>query len=99
MLILGLSNKNLNVRDSYSYVAMATKIRFNFQFPRSPDAAFGGHIGWLINWKFNFGCRIIKNIANYVKYNHFVMMMASMISSCDFENFRVLIKTHCWHQG
>ena len=42
-------NKNWNVRNSYSYVATATKIRFHFQFPRYPDAAFGGYIGWLLN--------------------------------------------------
>ena len=48
----------------------ATKIRFHFQFPRSPDAAFGGLIGWVFNWKCKFSCRMISNIANYVKYNY-----------------------------
>ena len=71
--ILGLSrwNKNWNARNSYSYVATANKIRFHFQFPRSPDAEFGGLIGWLFNWKCKFGCRIIGKIANYLKYNYF----------------------------
>ena len=56
LLIVGLSrwNKNWNVRNSYSYVATATKIRFHFQFARWPDAAFGGLIGWLFNWKCRF---------------------------------------------
>ena len=73
MSILGLSrwNKNWNVRNSYSYVATASKIRFHFQFPRSPDAEFGGLIGWLFNWKCKFSCRIICKIANYLKYNYF----------------------------
>ena len=71
--ILGLWrwNKNWNVRTSYSYVATANKIRFHFQFPRSPDAEFGGLIGWLFNWKCKFSCRIISKIANYLKYNYF----------------------------
>ena len=71
--ILGLSrwNKNWNVRNSYSYAATANKIRFHFQFPRSPDAEFGGLIGWLFNWKCKFSCRIISKIANYLKYNYF----------------------------
>ena len=71
--ILGLSrrNKNLNVRNCYRYVATATKVRFHFQFPKSPDAAFGGLIGRLCNWKCNFSRRIISNIANYLKYNYF----------------------------
>ena len=73
MSILGLSrwNKNWNVRNSYSYVATANKIRFHFQFPRLPDAEFGGLIGWLFNWKCKFSCRIISKIANYLKYNYF----------------------------
>ena len=51
--ILGLLrwNKNWDVKNSYSYVATATIIQFHFQFPRSPDATFGGLIGWLFNWK------------------------------------------------
>ena len=53
-----------------SYVATATNIRFHFQFPRPPGAAFGG--GWLLNRKFKFGCRIICNIANYVECNYFL---------------------------
>ena len=70
MSILGLSrwNKNWNVRNSYSYVATANKIRFHFQFPRSPDAEFG----WLFNWKCKFSCRMISKIANYLKYNYFL---------------------------
>ena len=73
MSILGLSrwNKNWNVRNSYSYVATANKIRFHFQFPRSPDAEYGGLIGWLFIWKCKFSCRIISKIANYLKYNYF----------------------------
>ena len=64
--------QNWNVRNSFSHVPTATKIRFHFQFPRSPDATFGGRIGWLLNWKFEFGCMIIiSNIANFVKYNSF----------------------------
>ena len=46
-------------------------IRFHFQFSRSPDAAFGGLIGWLFNWKCKFSYRIISNIANHLKYNYF----------------------------
>ena len=53
-------------------VATATKIRFHFQFPWSTDAAFGGHNGWLLNWKCKFSFRMISNIANYVKYNYFL---------------------------
>ena len=56
-------------KNSYSCVGSSTKIRFHFQLQRSPDAAFGGHIGWLFNWKCKFSRRIIRNIANYVKYN------------------------------
>ena len=55
----------------HSYVATAIKIRFHFQFLRLPDAAFGGLIGWLFNWKCKFSCRIMSNIANYLKYNYF----------------------------
>ena len=55
----------------YRYVATANKIRFHFQFPRSPDAEFGGLIGWLFNWKCKLSCRIISKIANYLKYNNF----------------------------
>ena len=71
--ILRLSrwNKNCSVRHSYSYVAAATKIRFHFQFPRSPDAAFDGLIGWLYNWKCKFSCRILSSIANNIKWNFF----------------------------
>ena len=71
--IMGLSrwNNNWNVRNSYSYVATANKIRFHFQFPRSPDAEFGGLIGWLFNWKSKFSGRIISKIANYLQYNYF----------------------------
>ena len=44
-----------------SYVATETMIRSHFQSPRSPDAAFGGLIGWLpCNVKFS--CRLISNI-------------------------------------
>ena len=53
------------------YVAAVTKVQFHFQFLRSPDAAFGGLIGWLFKWKCKFSCRIISNIANYLKYNYF----------------------------
>ena len=71
--ILGSSrwNKQWNVRNSYSHVATATKIWFHFQFPRSTNAAFGGLIGWLSNWKCKFSCRKISNKANYLKYNYF----------------------------
>ena len=63
--------KQRNARNSHSYVASATKIQFYFQFPRLPYAAFGG--GWLLNWKFKFGRRIISNIAaNHVKCNYFL---------------------------
>ena len=51
--------------------ATATKIRFHFQFLRSPDAPFGGLIGWLFNWTCKFCCRMINNMANYLKYNYF----------------------------
>ena len=53
------------------YVATANKIRFHFQFPRSPDAEFGGLIGWLFNLKCKSSCRMISKIANYLKYNYF----------------------------
>ena len=71
--ILALSrwNKNWNARNSYSYVAISTQIGFQFQFPRSPDAEFGGLIGCLFSWDCKFSCRIISNIANYFKYNYF----------------------------
>ena len=71
--LLGLSrwNKNWNVRNSYSYVATATQLRFHLQFPWSPDCTFGGLIGWFFNWKCKFSCRIISNIANYLKCNYF----------------------------
>ena len=36
-----------------------------------PDATFCGLFGWLFNWKSKFSCRIISNIANYLKYNYF----------------------------
>ena len=65
-------NQNWSVRNSYSYTATATTIRFHFQSPRSPDAAFGGLIGWLFNWKYNFSCRTISNMPNYLKYNDFL---------------------------
>ena len=64
-------NKNWKVKNSYGYVVTATKIRFQFQFTRSPDAVFGGHIIWLLNWKFKCGWGRISNIANYVKCNCF----------------------------
>ena len=48
-----------------------SKIWFNFQFPRSPDAAFRCLIGRLSNWKCRFSCRIISNITNYLKHNYF----------------------------
>ena len=57
---------------SHSYVATAIKIRFHFRCPRLPDATFGGLIGWLFNWKYEFSSRIISDIANYLKYNHFL---------------------------
>ena len=71
--IFGLSrwNKKWNVRNSYTNIATATKIWFNFQFPRSPDATFGRLMGWLVNWKCKFSCRILSNIANYFKNNYF----------------------------
>ena len=71
--ILGLSrwNNNWNIKkNSWSYVAMATKIQFHFQFPRPSDAAFGG--GWLLNWMFQFGCRRISNITNHAKCSYFL---------------------------
>ena len=60
--------KTENVKNSYSYVATATIIQLHFQFPRSPDAEFGGLIAWLFNWKCKFSCRIMSNMANYLKY-------------------------------
>ena len=72
--ILGLSrwNRNCNIRNSYSYIHTVNKIRFHFQFPRSPDGAFGGLIGWLFNRKCKFSCRMISSITNYLKYNYFL---------------------------
>ena len=60
-----------NIRNSPSYAATATKIRLHFQFPRPLTwrRIFGD--GWLLNWKFKFGCRRISNIANHVKCNYF----------------------------
>ena len=55
----------------FCYVATAMKIRLHFQFPWSPDAAFGGPIGCLFNWECKSSCRIISNIADYLKYNYF----------------------------
>ena len=99
--IAGLSrwNTNWNVRNSYSYVATATKIRFHFHFLRSPDAAFGGFIGCLFNWKCKFSCRIISIVANYLKYNWFWDGDGIVISCCDFENSQISAKTHCWRRG
>ena len=73
--IIKMKLKNWNVKNSYSYVTTATMIRFpiwfHFQFLRSPDAAVGGLFGWLFNWKWKCSCRIISNIANFLKYNYF----------------------------
>ena len=66
-----IKKQKLKCKNSYSYVATATTIRFNSQFPRSPDAAFGGLIGWLFNRKCKFSCRIMSNIANCRKHNYF----------------------------
>ena len=77
---IGLNSANLGIikmkqklicKKNYSYVATATMIQFHFQFPRSPDAPFGGLIRWLFNWKCKFSCRIKSNIANHLKYNDF----------------------------
>ena len=90
--IFGLSrwNKNWNVRNSYSYVATVTKIRFHLQFQRSPDATFGGHIEWLFNWKCKFSCRITSNIANIMSNTiNFEMVTASILSRWDFENSQI----------
>ena len=56
------------VLNSFGYVA--TKIQFHFWFPSSPDVALSGHIGRLLNWKFEFGWRIIINVANYINYKY-----------------------------
>ena len=83
-MLLRCNKKTWNVRNSYIYVATATKIRSQFEFLRSPDATFGGHIGRLLNLKFKFGCRMISNVTHYVKYI-FQMLIASR-KSRDFEN-------------
>ena len=69
--ILGLSrwNINWNVKNSYSY--QTTKIRFNLQFLRSPDAAFGDLIWWWFNWKCKFSRRWMSHITNFLKYYYF----------------------------
>ena len=64
----------------YNYGVTATKNWFHFQFPRSPDAAFGGHIGRLLSWKFEFGYRMVNSISNYVKYNYFEIITAWIMS-------------------
>ena len=56
-------------KNCYSY--QATKIRFHCQFLRSPDAAFGGLIWWLFNWKCKFSRILISNMANHLKHNYF----------------------------
>ena len=63
--------QNWDIRNNYSYAATATKIQFHFQFPRSDDAVFGGHIGWFMNWKFKFCGRIISDIPNHVRKKYF----------------------------
>ena len=88
-----------NVRNNYSYVFTATKIWFQFQFSRSPDIAFGSHIGWFFNWKDKFGYRLISSIANYVKYNYFEMMTTSIMSCCEFWTFSDFCSRHCWRCG
>ena len=35
-----MKQKKWNVGNSYRYIDTAAKIRFNFQFPRLPDAAY-----------------------------------------------------------
>ena len=37
--------QKLKGKNCYNYVATATIIQFHFQFPRSPEAQFGGRIG------------------------------------------------------
>ena len=93
---LGLSrgNKNWNV----SYVATATMIQFHFQFPRSPDAVFGGLIGWLFNWKCRFSCRMISNIANHLKYNY-IWDGDGIDNVTTLKILRFLLKTHCRRRG
>ena len=91
-------NNNWHVRNCHSYVVTATKIRFQFQFPRPPDAPFGGE--WLLNCEFKFGCRRISNIANHVKCNYFwdddgVENVTLWLG----KTFKFLLKTHCWRRG
>ena len=64
--------QKLKCKNSYIYVITGTKIRFHFQFPRSPDAAFGGFIGCFFNWKCQCSYRIIGNVANYLKHCYFL---------------------------
>ena len=65
-------------------------IQFHFQFPRSPDAAFGGLIECLFNCKCRFSCRIISNILQIVSNTIiFEMVIASIMSCCDFENSQI----------
>ena len=70
--IITMKQKLKRKKDCYSYVATATIIQFHFQFPRSPDAELGGLIAWLFNWKCKFSCRIMSNMANYLKYIRFL---------------------------
>ena len=102
MSILGLSrwNKNWNVRNSYSYVATANKIWFHFQFPRSPDAEFGGLIGWLFNWKCTFSCRIISKNCKLSQIQLFLRWWWHR--KCHVATLKILIfllKTHCRRRG
>ena len=48
---------------------MVINIRFHFQFGRSLETTFGGHIKWLQKRVLIYRIRI--NIANYVKYKYF----------------------------
>ena len=64
---VGITKMKQQCKNSHSYVATATKIRFYFQFPRPPDAECRGW--WSLNWKSKFGCIMISNIANHVKCN------------------------------
>ena len=48
-----------------------TTFLFQFWFSRSPYTELDVHIGWLWCWKFNFGCGMIINTTDYIKYNSF----------------------------
>ena len=69
--MLGLSrwNENWNVRNSNSYVATANHDSVSLSVSKITRCRIWRPIGWLFNWKCKLSCRIISNLANYLKFN------------------------------